>query len=64
MKLRALITAPEGIQRLLRHLGEPTEAPRLSAARDPPYFNSHPLQRKLGQLQLPQLHMRPQRFEA
>jgi hypothetical protein len=37
MKLRALVTKPSRIERFLRHLGEPIEAPPLSAARDPPY---------------------------
>lgn len=50
MKLPALVTAPRSIERFLRHLGEPTEAPPLSAARDPPYFKSPAIRRKLGEL--------------
>jgi hypothetical protein len=48
MKLRALVTAPGSVERFLRHLGEPTEAPPLSAARDPPYFKSRAVRRKLS----------------
>ncbi|MFC1642650.1 hypothetical protein ACFL5O_08185 [Myxococcota bacterium] len=51
LKLRALVTQPAGIRRYLRHLGEPTEAPPLPPARDPPYFKSPALRRKLGELQ-------------
>ncbi|MFC1642495.1 hypothetical protein ACFL5O_07385 [Myxococcota bacterium] len=50
MKLRALVTAPRNAQRLLRHVGESTEAPPLSPARDPPYFKSPAICRKLGEL--------------
>ena len=47
LKLRALVTQPANY---LRHLGEPTEAPPLAPARDPPYFKSPALRRKLGEL--------------
>ena len=50
LKLRALVTQPANIRRYLRHLGEPTEAPPLAPARDPPYFKSPALRRKLGEL--------------
>jgi len=53
MKLRALITKPSSIQRFLRYLGEPTDAPTRSAARDPPYFASRAVRRKLGALDPP-----------
>jgi hypothetical protein len=48
MKLRALVTAPGSVGRFLRYLGEPTEPPPLSAARDPPYFKSRAVRRKLS----------------
>jgi len=53
MKLRALVTKPSSIERFLRYLGEPTEAPPLSAARDPPYFKSRAVRRALGELDSP-----------
>jgi hypothetical protein len=53
MKLRALVTKPSSIQRFLRHLGEPTDAPPLQAARDPPYFKSRAVRRALGELDPP-----------
>jgi hypothetical protein len=46
MKLRALITETSSIQRFLRSLGEPTEAPRPSPARDPPFYKSRVLRRR------------------
>ena len=49
-KLTALVVEAHNIERLLRHLGEPLEPPKRSPARDPPYFKSHVLRRKLGQL--------------
>ena len=51
LKLRALVKRPASIRRYLRHLGESTEAPPLAPARDPPYFNSRALRRKLGELE-------------
>jgi hypothetical protein len=52
-KLYALITKPNSIQRFLRYLGEPTEAPPRSPARDPPYFRSRAVRRQLGELDPP-----------
>ena len=46
----ALVTAPKSLTRFLRHLGEPTDAPAISAARDPPCFTSHAVRRALGEL--------------
>jgi hypothetical protein len=54
MKLHAVVTEPTSIERLLRHLGEPTEAPSLSPARGPPFYQSRALRRRL-QPQPPQL---------
>ena len=51
LKLRALVKRPASIQRYLRHLGESTDAPPLAPARDPPYFRSRALRRKLGELE-------------
>jgi Putative transposase len=45
MKLLALVTDPKSIRRLLRHLGEPTEAPPREPARGPPYWRSRVLRR-------------------
>jgi hypothetical protein len=50
LKLKALVIEAHNIERLLRHLGEPLQPPRPSPARDPPYFKSQVLRRKLGQL--------------
>jgi hypothetical protein len=50
LKLRALVTLPHNIERLLRHLGEPLQAPLQSPARDPPYFKSQVLRRKFSEL--------------
>ena len=52
MKLRALITAAESIDRYLKKLGEPTELPPRAPARAPPYFRSSVVRQKLGQLSL------------
>jgi len=49
LKLRALLTRPASIERYLRHLGEPTAPPPCAPARDPPYFKSRALRRKLGE---------------
>ena len=51
LKLRALVKRPASIRRYLRHLGESPEAPPLAPARDPPYFKSRALRRKLGELE-------------
>jgi len=50
LKLKALVIEAHNVERLLRHLGEPLEPPRRSPARDPPYFKSKVLRRKLGEL--------------
>ncbi len=49
MKLRALVTEPASVRRLLRHLGEPTDAPPLAPARDPPFYRSPVLRRRTRQ---------------
>jgi hypothetical protein len=49
MKLRALITAAQSIERFLRHIGEPTEPPTLSSARGPPFFKTRVVRRKFGE---------------
>ena len=51
LKLRALVKRPASIRRYLRHLGESPDAPPLAPARDPPYFKSRALRRKLGELE-------------
>jgi hypothetical protein len=45
MRLLALITDPSNAARFLRHLGEPTEAPKRAPARAPPYWRSRVLRR-------------------
>jgi hypothetical protein len=50
LKLKALVIEAHNIERLLRYLGEPLEAPKRSPARDPPYFKSKVLRRKHGEL--------------
>ncbi len=50
MRLRALVTAAASIERFLRHIGEPFEPPVLAPARDPPFFKSRVLRRRLGDL--------------
>ena len=50
LKLRALVIEAHNIERLLRHLGEPLEAPKRAPARDPPYFQSQVLRRKFAEL--------------
>jgi hypothetical protein len=46
MKIVALVTDPDSIDRYLRHIGEPTEPPKLSAARGPPLYQSRVLRRR------------------
>jgi hypothetical protein len=46
MKLLALVTAPKNIARSLRALGEPTDVPRRSPSRGPPFWKSVVLRRK------------------
>ena len=50
MRLISFVTEPSSLTRFLRHLGEPTDAPAISAARDPPYFTSRAVRRALGDL--------------
>jgi hypothetical protein len=57
MKLRALVIAAQSIERFLRHFGEPVDPPPLALARDPPFFKSCSVRRKLGELPAPQLAM-------
>ena len=45
MKLVALVTDPGSIRRVLRHLGEDTEAPVREPARGPPFWKSRVLRR-------------------
>jgi hypothetical protein len=47
MKLRALVTRPQSVRRILQHLGEPTDPPARAPARSPPFFQSGPLRRRL-----------------
>ena len=49
MKLRAIVTEPVNIRRYLRHLDEATALPHRAPARDPPYFRSSAVRRKLSQ---------------
>jgi hypothetical protein len=49
MKLRAVITAPANVARYLRHVDEATELPPRAPARDPPYFRSPVIRRKLAE---------------
>ena len=45
MKLLAIITVPRSIERMLRHLGLPTQPPAREPARAPPYWKSRVLRR-------------------
>jgi len=49
MKLRAVITEPGNVARYLRHLDEATELRPRAPARDPPYFQSPVIRRKLAE---------------
>ena len=49
MKLRAVITEPANVSRYLRHLDVATELPPRAPARDPPYFKSQVVRRKLSE---------------
>jgi len=42
MQLKAFLVSPQSLRRLLRTLGEPTEAPQRAPPRPPPYFNGQP----------------------
>jgi hypothetical protein len=46
LKLVRLVTRTETIEKLLRSLGEPTDAPALAPARDPPGYKSRVLRRR------------------
>ena len=46
MKLLALVKDPASIARFLAAKGEPTEVPRRSPGRGPPYWNSRVLRRQ------------------
>jgi hypothetical protein len=46
MKLKGVYKGADSIQRMLRHLGEPTEPPRRAPARDPPTYKSRVLRRR------------------
>jgi len=50
LRLRSLVIAAASIERFLRHVGEPFEPPVLAPARDPPFFASRVLRRRLGEL--------------
>ena len=47
MKLVRFVTRRASIEKLLGSLGEPTDAPGLSPARDPPSYKSRVLRRRL-----------------
>ena len=49
MKLRAVLKEPANVSRYLRHLDVPTELPPRAGARDPPYFKSQVVRRKLSE---------------
>ena len=53
LKLVRFVTRPETIQKILGSLGEPTDAPGLSPARDPPFYKCRVLRRR-PPLQAPQ----------
>jgi hypothetical protein len=46
LKLVRFITRKDTIEKILRSLGEPTDAPGLSPARDPPFYKSQVLRRR------------------
>jgi hypothetical protein len=46
MKLKGIYQGPDSVQRILRHLGEPLEAPPRAPARDPPTYQSRVLRRR------------------
>jgi hypothetical protein len=45
MKLKAFLSSPQSLRRLLTRLGEPTEEPRRAPARGPPYFATQAVRR-------------------
>jgi hypothetical protein len=48
LRLLAMVTEPEGVERYLGALGEPTEAPAREPARGPPFWKSRVLRRAAG----------------
>lgn len=50
LRLVALMTEDKEIRRYLRAIGEPSDAPKLSPARGPPYWRSRALRRRPGDL--------------
>src|SRR5690606_17922751 len=59
MKLRALVMTTASIERYLRWLGESVDPPKLAPARDPPYFKSQVIRRRLGEPAQAELFTRP-----
>jgi hypothetical protein len=51
MKLLALVTDPKSIARYLRGIGEPTDVPKRTPARGPPYWASCVLRRGAGSVE-------------
>ena len=47
--LRALVMTTASIERYLSSLGEPVDPPTLAPARDPPFFKSQVIRRRLGE---------------
>ena len=45
MRLKAFLTRPQSLRRLLETLSEPTEAPQRAPPRDPPYFQTRAVHR-------------------
>jgi len=46
MRLLAMVQEPANVARFLAAMGEPTEVPRRSPGRGPPYWNSRVLRRQ------------------
>ncbi len=42
MQLKALLTRPQSLHRLLTTLGQPTDAPQRAPRRPPPYVTAQP----------------------
>lgn len=57
MKLRALVTEPSSARRMAAHLGEPTALPTRTSARDPPFFKTRTVRRRIGPHFSPQLSL-------
>ena len=51
MKLPALVTEPKSIARYLQGIGEPTDVPKRTPARGPPYWASRVLRRSAGSVE-------------